>query len=53
MVFKICEGISCSPFSVKELDVIVHENYFLKYPYSSVDHFVPHITSEPDGRGEN
>ena len=27
--FKICEGISCSSFSVKELDVIVHKNYFL------------------------
>ena len=28
MVFKICEGISCSSFSVKELDVIVHKKYF-------------------------
>ena len=25
MVFKIWEGISCSSFSVKESDVIVHE----------------------------
>ena len=25
MVFPICEGISCSSFSVKELDVIVHK----------------------------
>ena len=25
MVFKICEGILCSSFSVKELDVIVHK----------------------------
>ena len=25
MVFKMCEGILCSSFSVKELDVIVHE----------------------------
>ena len=28
LVFKICEGISCSSFSVKELDVIVHKNIF-------------------------
>ena len=28
MVFKICEGIPCSSFSVKELDVIVHKIYF-------------------------
>ena len=34
MVFKICEGISCFSFSVKELDVIVHKNYFLIKPYS-------------------
>ena len=26
-VFKICEGISCSSFYVKEFDVIVHEKY--------------------------
>ena len=25
MVFKMCEGIFCSSFSVKELKVIVHE----------------------------
>ena len=25
MVSTICEGISCSSFSVKELDVIVHK----------------------------
>ena len=30
MIFKMCEGISCSSFSVKELDVIVHrKNIFL------------------------
>ena len=29
MVFKICEGISCSSFSFKELGVIVHKDYFL------------------------
>ena len=28
MVFKVCEGISCSSFCVKELDVIVHKKYF-------------------------
>ena len=25
----MCEGIWCSSFSVKELDVTVHKNYFL------------------------
>ena len=29
MVFKICEGMLCSSFSIKELDVIVHKNIFL------------------------
>ena len=33
MVFKMCEGISYSSFSIKELDVIVHKNIFLVYPY--------------------
>ena len=28
MVLKICEGISCSSFYVKEFDVIVHKKYF-------------------------
>ena len=32
LIFKICEGISCSSFSVKELDVIVHNDFFLIYP---------------------
>ena len=27
-VFKICEGILCSSFSVNELDVIVHKKIF-------------------------
>ena len=27
MVFKICEGISCSSLRVKEFDVIVHKRY--------------------------
>ena len=31
MVFKMCEGISCSSFSVKELDVIVHNKIFSLY----------------------
>ena len=31
MVFKICEGISCSSFCVNKLDVIANENYFLLY----------------------
>ena len=34
MLSKICEGISCSSFSVKELDVIVHKKYFLIKLYS-------------------
>ena len=53
MVFKISEGISCSSFSVKELDVIVHKKYF---PYITMLHFghsVPRITSEPGGLGGN
>ena len=29
IVFKICEGISCYSFYVKEFDVIVHKNIFL------------------------
>ena len=49
MVCKICEGISCSSFSVKELDVIVHEKYFPCINLSNFGHSVPHITSEPDG----
>ena len=28
MVFKICEGILCSSFYVKEFNVIVHKKYF-------------------------
>ena len=28
MVFKICEGISCSSFFVKEFDVIVYKKHF-------------------------
>ena len=31
MVFKICEGILCSSFYVKEFDVIVHEKVFSFY----------------------
>ena len=27
IVFKICEGISCSSLYVKEFDVIVHKKY--------------------------
>ena len=49
----ICEGISCSSFSVKELDVIVHKDYF---PYITMLHFghsVPRITSESGGKGGN
>ena len=38
MVFKMCEGISCSSFSVKELDVIVHKRYFHCMTLSNVGH---------------
>ena len=31
MVFKICEGISCSSFFVKEFDVIVYKKAFSLY----------------------
>ena len=33
MVFEICERISCSPFYVKEFDIIVHKKYF---PYITI-----------------
>ena len=49
MVFKICEGIPSPSFSVKELDVIVHEKYFPCITILNFGHSVPHITSEPDG----
>ena len=45
--------ISCSAFSIKELDVIVHKNYLLILPYWIFGHSVPHITSEPGGWGGN
>ena len=51
MVFKICEGIPCSSFSVKELDVIVHKKYFPCTTMFNFGHSVPHITSEPGGWG--
>ena len=51
MVFKICEGISCSLFSLKELDVIVHEKYFPCITILNFGHSISHITSERDGRG--
>ena len=44
MVFKICEGMSYFSFAVEELDVIVHKNYFLVYPYSFFLPFcAPHL----------
>ena len=36
MVFKICEGISCSSFYVKEFDVIDHKTYFFLYNHIEV-----------------
>ena len=32
MILQICEGISCSSFSVKELDVIVHKIFSVYNP---------------------
>ena len=53
MVFKIYKGMSCSSFSVKELNVIVHKKYFPYITMLDFDHSVPHITSEPGGLGGN
>ena len=44
-----CEGISCSSFSVKELDVIVHKKYFPCITLLNFGHSVPHLTSKPGG----
>ena len=49
MVFKIYEGIPYSLFSVKELDVIVHEKKIPCITILNFGHSVPHITSEPGG----
>ena len=49
MVFKMCEGLSCSSFSVKELDAIVHKMYFPCLTPLNFGHFVPQLTSEPGG----
>ena len=49
MVSKNCEGILCSSFSVKELDVIVHENYLPCITMLNFGHFAAHITIESGG----
>ena len=41
MVFKMCEGILGSSFSVKELDVIVHKKYFPCIKLLNFGHSVP------------
>ena len=55
MVFKICDGISSSSFSVKELDVIVHKKiislynpiYFLAILYpTSLANLVPEVETK-------
>ena len=46
---EICEGILCSSFSVEELYVIVHKNYFPCITISNFGHSAPQITSEPSG----
>ena len=53
MVFKICEGMPCYSFSVKESDVIVHKKYFPCITILNFGHSVPHITSKPGGWGGN
>ena len=49
MVFKICEGISCSSIYVTEFDVIVHKKYFPYITVLNFGYYVPQITSEPGG----
>ena len=53
MVFKNCDGLSCSSFSVKELDVIVHEKYFPYITMLNFGHSAPYITGESGGWGGN
>ena len=53
MVFKMCNGISCSLFSVKELDVFVHKIISSYNHINFFGHPVPHITSEPGDWGGN
>ena len=53
MVIKMCEGISRSSFSVKELDVIVHEKKIPCITMFNLGYSVPHLTSEPGGWGGN
>ena len=49
MVFKMSEGISCSSFFVKELDVIIHKKYFSCIALLNFGHTVPQLTSKPGG----
>ena len=43
MIFKICEGISCSSFYIKEFDAIVHKKVFFLYnPIKFWSFFTPH-----------
>ena len=48
---NLSRNISCSSFSVKELDVIVDKKYFPGITLLNFGHSVPHITSEPGGWG--
>ena len=46
MAIKICEGISCSSFYVKDCDVIIHKkSFFLVKPYQ----IFGQITRKPGG----
>ena len=49
MVFKNCEGISCSSFYVKEFDVIVHKKCFPCITLLIFGQYVSQIISEPGG----
>ena len=53
MVFKICEGISCSSLHVEEFDVIVHKKYIPCITLFIFYHSLPQITSKPGGWGGN
>ena len=53
MVFKMCERIFFSSFSVKELDDIVHKKYLPCITLLNFGYSVPHLTNEPGGWGGN
>ena len=42
MIFKICEGISCSSFYAQEFDVIVHKVFSFYNPIECLAILYPH-----------